>query len=265
MLRGGKIVGKCDPKTTSARAMAEMMIGTELTSPQRVGPAIEGAPMLELAYLSTTSDDPFATNVKAANLTVRAGEIVGIAGVAGNGQAELLAALSGEALVAVPDMVKIEGRPVGHLGPRARREMGMSFVPEERLGRGTVPEMTLTDNALLSGYMVGEFAMVGGGVVRFDRAQVYAEKVIKAFNVAARGSGSLARSLSGGNLQKFIIGREMMFKPRLLIVAQPTGASMPARPHRSIRPSSTWRARARRSWSCRRISTNCSNSAIAWR
>ncbi len=222
VLRGGRLVGECDPKTTSARAMAEMMIGTELTSPQRVGPAVTGAPMLELVNLSTTSEHPFATNVKAANLTVRAGEIVGIAGVAGNGQAELLEALSGEALLPVPDMVRIEGKPVGHIGPRDRREMGMSFVPEERLGRGTVPDMSLADNALLSGYMVGEFSMVNGGVVRSERAQTYAGKVIKAFNVAARGHGSLARSLSGGNLQKFIIGREMMFKPRLLVVAQPT-------------------------------------------
>jgi simple sugar transport system ATP-binding protein len=222
VLRGGKVVGKCDPKMTSARAMAEMMIGTELSSPQRLGPAVEGAPMLELVRLSTTSIDPFATNVKAANLTVRAGEIVGIAGVAGNGQAELLAALSGEDILPDPNMVKIEGKPVGHVGPRERRMMGMSFVPEERLGRGTVPEMTLADNALLSGYMVGEFAMLSSGMVRSDRAQDYAAKVIKTFNVAARGHHSLARSLSGGNLQKFIIGREMMFKPRLLVVAQPT-------------------------------------------
>jgi simple sugar transport system ATP-binding protein len=222
VLRGGRIVGKCDPKTTSARAMAEMMIGTELSSPQRVGPAVEGAPMLELVDLSTTFDDPFATNVKGASLTVRAGEIVGIAGVAGNGQAELLSALSGEVPVPVPGMIKIEGRPVGHLGPRDRRIMGMSFVPEERLGRGTVPEMTLADNALLSGYMVDAFSMVNRGVVRFDRAQSFARDVIAAFNVAARGHGSMARSLSGGNLQKFIIGREMLFNPRLMIAAQPT-------------------------------------------
>jgi simple sugar transport system ATP-binding protein len=222
VLRGGRVVGDCDPKTTSARAMAEMMIGSELSSPKRLGDAVPGAPMLKLVKLSTTSDDPFATNVKSANLTVCAGEIVGIAGVAGNGQAELLAALSGEELVPVPGMIEIEGRPVGHIGPRDRRAMGMAFVPEERLGRGTVPEMTLSDNALLSGYTVEELRMVEGGMVRADRTQGFAATVIKAFNVAARGHGSLARSLSGGNLQKFIIGREMLFKPRLLVVAQPT-------------------------------------------
>jgi ABC-type uncharacterized transport system ATPase subunit len=222
VLRGGRVVGKCDPKTTSARSMAEMMIGTELSSPKRLGDAVPGAPMLRLANLSTTSDHPFATNVKAANLTVCAGEIVGIAGVAGNGQAELLAALSGEELVSVPGMVEIEGRPVGHIGPRDRRGLGMAFVPEERLGRGTVPEMTLSDNALLSGYTVDDLGMVKSGMVRADRTQGYASRVIKAFNVATRGHASLARSLSGGNLQKFIIGREMMLKPRLLVVAQPT-------------------------------------------
>jgi len=222
VLRGGRVVGECDPKTTSARAMAEMMIGTELSSPKRLGDAVAGAPMLRLNNLSTTSDHPFATNIKSANLSVCAGEIVGIAGVAGNGQAELLAALSGEELVPVPGMIEIEGRPVGHIGPRDRRGYGMAFVPEERLGRGTVPEMTLSENALLSGYTVDILGMVKSGMVRSVQTQGYASRVIKTFHVAARGHGSVARSLSGGNLQKFIIGREMMLEPRLLVVAQPT-------------------------------------------
>ena len=178
--------------------------------------------MLELSHLSTTSEDPFAVNVADASLTVRPGEIVGIAGVAGNGQAELLAALSGEERMPVPAMIRIDGRPAGNLGPRERRRIGMAFVPEERLGRGAVGELSLADNALLSGYARPEMAMVRHGMVRFERARQFAERIIAAFGVAARGHRSRAQSLSGGNLQKFIIGREIMQKPRLLVVGQPT-------------------------------------------
>lgn len=221
VLRGGKLAAFCDPATTSARQMAEMMIGSELTSPNRHPEALsEGEALLEIHGLHTTSNDPFATNVKDAALSVRAGEIVGIAGVAGNGQAELLSALSGEVLLPEPGMVRICGQAAGHMGPRARRRLGLAFVPEERLGRGAVPEMTLADNALLSGY--GSGGLVRRGLVRFGKTRRTAEKIIERFGVSARGYGSQARSLSGGNLQKFIIGREIMQKPRLLIVAQPT-------------------------------------------
>jgi len=197
------------------------MIGSELNSPQRATISNgHTAHLLEVTHLSTTSDDPFATNVDDVSFSVHAGEIVGIAGVAGNGQSELLAALSGEEVVAVPDMVRIQGHPVGHLGPRQRRALGLAFVPEERLGRGAVPEMSLADNALLSGY--GNRGMVRGGLVRFERTRRFAELIIDAFDVSTRSHSSEARSLSGGNLQKFIIGREILQKPRLLIAGQPT-------------------------------------------
>ncbi|HVI50396.1 MAG TPA: ABC transporter ATP-binding protein [Candidatus Sulfotelmatobacter sp.] len=221
VLRGGRVAASCDPRVTSARDMAEMMIGSELTTPDRRAETLaEGEALLQVSGLFTTSDDPFATNIKGASLSVRAGEIVGIAGVAGNGQTELLSALSGEVPLPKPEMVSICGTPAGHLGPRARRRLGLAFVPEERLGRGAVPDMTLADNALLSGY--GSGGLVRRGLVRFGRTKRHADRIIERFGVAARGHGSQARSLSGGNLQKFIIGREIMQKPRLLIVAQPT-------------------------------------------
>lgn len=221
VLRAGKVADFCDPRVTSAKKMAEMMIGSELTAPNRKNDhAAEGEALLRIENLFTSSDDPFATNVKGANLAVRAGEIVGIAGVAGNGQAELLSALSGETPLPKADMVRICGTPAGHFGPRARRRLGLAFVPEERLGRGAVPDMTLADNALLSGY--GSGGLVRRGLVRFGRTKRHADRIIERFGVAARGHASQARSLSGGNLQKFIIGREIMQRPRLLIVAQPT-------------------------------------------
>ncbi|MBP2310954.1 ABC transporter ATP-binding protein [Azospirillum soli] len=220
VLRGGRVVGDCDPRQETARSLAEMMIGTELSTPERIPQGQAGAPKLQVRHLSTTSDNPFATNLKDVSFEVRAGEILGIAGVAGNGQAELMAALSGEELVPDPGSVNIEGRPVGHLGPRERRELGLAFVPEERLGRGAVPELSLSENALLSGY--AREPLVRSGLVHFGRARSYAERIIGAFNVVTHGHRAEARSLSGGNLQKFIIGREILQKPRLLVVGQPT-------------------------------------------
>lgn len=220
VLRGGRVVGACDPRLETARGLAELMIGSELSSPERPPQGATGAARLSVRHLSTTSDNPFATNLKDVSFEVRAGEILGIAGVAGNGQAELMAALSGEVLVADPASVVIEGARAGHLGPRARRALGLAFVPEERLGRGTVPELSLSDNALLSGY--ASETLVTGGMVRFGRARAYAETIIKGFNVVTHGHRAEARSLSGGNLQKFIIGREILQRPKLLIVGQPT-------------------------------------------
>ncbi len=115
--------------------------------------------------LTLPADDPFGTSLADINLTVRAGEIVGIAGVSGNGQKELMAALSGERTLASADTVTLLGTPAGRLDAAQRRALGFAFVPEERLGRGAVPEMSLADNALLTAYRQG---MVARGFVRAD-------------------------------------------------------------------------------------------------
>lgn len=224
VLRAGRVVGNCDPRTETARSLAEMMIGASLPPtrrpPAEAAAANDAAPRLEIRRLSTLEgDDPFATCLKDVSLQVRAGEILGIAGVAGNGQAELLSALSGETLSA-PDCVLIDGKPAGALGPRRRRDLGMGFVPEERLGRGAAPELSLAENALLSAH--ARLGMVRRGLIRGGKARAFAERVIDVFNVAAHGHHAEARSLSGGNLQKFIIGREVLQNPRLLVVGQPT-------------------------------------------
>ena len=151
---------------------------------------------------------------------VKAGEVVGIAGVSGNGQKELLYALSGEDTRCKPSMIQVFGQDAGRMGPAARRALGVHFVPEERLGRGAVPGMALADNALLTA--AHSQHMVAGGFLRFERARDFAQRCIEAFNVKSGGPGAAAKSLSGGNLQKFIVGREIDAAPRLLIVSQPT-------------------------------------------
>jgi len=150
---------------------------------------------------------------------VRGGEILGIAGVSGNGQKELLAALSGERTVPSAKAIVLNGENVGRLDAAGRRALGLAFVPEERLGRGAVPEMSLSENALLTAHRQ---ELTHRGFIRFDAARAYARATIERFKVKAPGPSAAARSLSGGNLQKYIVGREILQGPRVMIAAQPT-------------------------------------------
>jgi simple sugar transport system ATP-binding protein len=220
VMRAGRVVGSCDPRRESPRHLAELMIGTTLPEAHRQGQTTPGDVRLAVAHLETRSVAPYAMNVRDASFEVRAGEILGIAGLAGSGQAELLAALSGEAPSAPADAIRIDGRPAGALDAAARRALGLAFVPEERLGRGAVPPMTLADNAVLTGWRMRDLAR--GGWIDRRAARREADAVIGALDVKARGAEAEAGSLSGGNLQKFIVGREIAQAPGVMIVAQPT-------------------------------------------
>jgi len=218
ILRLGQVVGTCDPRETSARKMAEMMVGTVLHVPSRPAAPV-GEVVLELASLSAPPPRQFGTALKEISLTVRNGEVLGIGGVAGNGQDELLLALSGE-MRSAAGMVKLRGTPIGHLMPNARRKLGLLTAPEERMGHAAAPDMSLTENAILTGAIRED--LTNRGFLRWARARSFAEAVIKTFDVRTPGPGSAARSLSGGNLQKFVIGREIMQRPDVLVVNQPT-------------------------------------------
>ncbi|SLN45156.1 Galactose/methyl galactoside import ATP-binding protein MglA [Pseudoruegeria aquimaris] len=218
ILRLGKVVGECTPREVSARDMAEMMVGTTLHVPTREA-GKGGEVLLKVSGLSVASTTPFGTTLKNVHFEVRAGEVLGIGGVAGNGQDELLAALSGETL-APPDAVSLRGRPIGQLGPNARRRIGVLAAPEERLGHAAAPDMSLTENALLTGVIREELAT--GGFVNWPKTRSFAERIIAAFDVRTPGPDNAARALSGGNLQKFVIGREILQKPDVLVVNQPT-------------------------------------------
>jgi simple sugar transport system ATP-binding protein len=219
VLRHGKVTAHCKPKEETPKSLAEMMIGSELPVCHRTEPVKSEEICLEVNGLSVTSPDPHGTNLENVEVKVRKGEIFGIAGVSGNGQHELLAAINGETLASRADMIRVNGNDVARLGPTGRRQLGLAFVPGERLGRGAVPEMSLSDNALLTGYLSG---FVQGGFVSYDKVRDFATKVRERFDVRSAGIHSEAKSLSGGNLQKFIIGREIMFDPQLLVLAHPT-------------------------------------------
>jgi ABC-type uncharacterized transport system ATPase subunit len=220
VLRGGKLIGSCDPREATARQLAEMMIGTTLNTPTREKVA-EGDVRLKVQGLSLPSEEQFGVDLENVSLVVRAGEILGIAGVAGNGQIELMEALIGERLAPVPDQIQMDGVPVGHDGPKARRERGMCFVPEERLGHATVPGMSLWENTLLSAAGSG-VDLAKRGIISLPAANKFANQVVADLNVKTASVRSAARSLSGGNLQKFIMGREILMQPGVLIASQPT-------------------------------------------
>jgi len=219
ILRGGRVTGNADPRSESTSSLARMMIGRDLPVCEHPPGSGEGEESLVVAGLSRDSEDQFGTDLRDIQLDVRAGEIVGIAGISGNGQRELLAALSGEAPGGEAGEVRLHGRRVGRLGAGARRALGLAYVPEERLGRGAVPAMSLAENALLTAH---RFGMVRHGLVRRPAVEEFAERCVRDFDVRCGGIGAEAKSLSGGNLQKFIVAREILQRPRVLIAAQPT-------------------------------------------
>lgn len=218
ILRRGKVVATCTPRERSAREMAELMVGATLTPPARAA-QIKGETALEVEGLSVASPIPFGTSLKDISFRVAKGEVLGIAGVAGNGQDELLLALSGE-LRAAPQAVRIHGKPMGGAGPNGRRAAGLVAAPEERLGHAAAPDMSLVENALLSGAV--RKGLVKGGFIDWAGAGSFAAGIVKDFDVRTPGTHVAARALSGGNLQKFVVGRELSQDPGVIVINQPT-------------------------------------------
>ena len=240
ILRQGRKVASADPAEETSRSLAALMMGEEL--PDRVLASVVGASvdtnstpagmavtkeadssssvLLRLDDLSWAARDGGSISLHSICLEAVAGEIIGIAGVAGNGQDELLSVIAGEKPALLDSAVMLEGKSVGHLGAAERRRRGLCCVPEERLGHAAVPDMTLSENAFLTGYLRQPLRKLG--LVSKKRAKQAATTVIDRFKVACNGPSSQARSLSGGNLQKFIVGREILQSPSVLVVAQPT-------------------------------------------
>ena len=221
VLRGGRVTGVCNPGEESNASLSRLMIGAE--PPQLIHrPQQPGVPVLQVQGLSLPRADQFGVDLLGLDLQVRAGEVVGLAGVSGNGQREFLYALSGEDMRAAAGAIRISGTNAGALHPGARRKLGLHFVPEERLGRGAVPGLGLARNLLLTRQEAISHPRWGGDWIRVHALEQQAAGIIARFNVKAGGPRALARSLSGGNLQKFIVGREIDAAPRLFIVSQPT-------------------------------------------
>lgn len=222
VLRNGRVVGHVEMDSTSPNQLASLMTGHQLPSYTRRAKS-PGKVVLSVKELNTTPRHLDEMPLQDIDFEVCAGEIVGIAGISGNGQGELLDVLSGERYVHGSDVVQLMGKPVGGLSPRQRRRHGLAYVPEERLGHGAVPEMSLEDNLLLtSNDQRSTLPLTRWGLIRTDEVRNRTRAIVNSFRVKAAGSESLASSLSGGNLQKFIVGRELAQQPNVLVVAQPT-------------------------------------------
>ncbi len=221
ILRAGRVTGHVDPREHDAHDLARMMIGRDMPEITPAAAVETGEKRLELIGLDHRPDDPFAVALKKVTLEVKAGEILGIAGISGNGQAELCSIISGETRLGreATDRIFMMGTDVGRLDAAARRSLGFAFVPEDRLGRGAVPELSLVLNGILTAHPLD---LVKNGLIDRSAAKTFAETCIRDFDVRTPGPEAEAGALSGGNLQKFIVGREIMLAPKLLFVAQPT-------------------------------------------
>ncbi len=217
VMRAGQVTGEVDPSKETNASLSRLMIGKEPPELQRAVPAL-GDVALSVKGLSVPKQDPFGVNLHDINLELRAGEILGIAGVSGNGQQALMAVLSGEDPRAEPGQVSLFEHDIGRASPRMRRHLGLNSVPEERLGRGAVPTLSLAHNTLLT----RTDAIGPGGWLRVQGIKGMTLELIDRFKVKASGPEAPAKSLSGGNLQKFIMGREIDAEPRVLLVSQPT-------------------------------------------
>ena len=218
ILRRGQKVATCTPAETTARALAEMMVGASFEAPQKQTAPV-GDIILEVCGLSIPALDTFGKSLKDISFKVHAGEVLGLGGVAGNGQDELLSALSGERSCASA-MVKMKGQEIGAFDPIARRALGIFSAPEERLGHAAAPNMSLVENAVMTG--ADRQSLVQNGFLNWTKAKIFTEDIIARFDVRTPSADNAARSLSGGNLQKFVIGREVMQNPEVLVVNQPT-------------------------------------------
>jgi general nucleoside transport system ATP-binding protein len=220
VMRDGRVVGRVQTKDTNAAELARLMVGREvLLRVEKPEPKI-GEAELELKNLSVF-DSAGGKRVNDVSFEVRRGEIVGIAGVEGNGQTELIEALAGLVDPArMTGQINFEGRDLKSLGARVRRELGIAHIPEDRHRRGLLLDFSLAENSILGVHYrppIAAYAFIDENAV-----QRRATEIIQGFDVRPPNAALPARALSGGNQQKLIIGREYHVAPKLLLVSQPT-------------------------------------------
>jgi simple sugar transport system ATP-binding protein len=219
IIRRGKLIGVVDVKKTSQAEMASMMVGRPVSFTVEKKPAQVGRVILELYDLKVMNSKKML-GVKGVNLSVKSGEIVGIAGVDGNGQTELIEAITG--LIPVESgTIVLDGNDITNASVRKRNEIGLGHIPEDRQKHGLVMESSIFNNVAIKEFYHPPFSK--HGILDADYLEHYAQDVITQFDVrSGEGIYSLAGKLSGGNQQKLIVGREVVSDPELLIAVQPT-------------------------------------------
>lgn len=218
VLRNGRVAGEAKPAETSEAELAEMMVGREVALVVEKGPAAPREVVLEVTGL-TAEDRRHQPALRGVDLFVRAGEVLGVAGVQGNGQTELVEVLTG-LRPATSGSVRVLGQDVTNARPRPITELGVAHVPEDRQRDGLVLPFPIFDNLVLCTYYEPPFAK--GPAVQFDQLYDYAERLVGEFDVRTPSIVLPAQNLSGGNQQKVIVAREFSRPIKLLIAAQPT-------------------------------------------
>ena len=225
ILRFGEVSGACDPKKETAASIARMMVGSDVDAIKKDSKESPDEVLLNVSNLSQSATTPFAIPLKNINLNINSGEILGIAGIAGNGQSEFFDVISGEVATNHADKIQIRGHDVGLMSINQRRKLGASFVPEERLGHGAISDFQLSDNMLLARHKSDDvaFQRLGQvGLVWREMVEKATKRVCEIMDVRKADIDPIAGSLSGGNLQKFIIGRELDRQPSVLVINQPS-------------------------------------------
>ncbi len=220
IMRNGEVIDTSSTSNFTAKSLATKMLGQKLDDLKTSYDHIKDEYNFEVNNISCKFNDPFLTDLKNISFKVRVGEIYGIAGVAGNGQSELMDILTGENVNITSGEIIFNKINIQSLGPQKRRDLSISFVPENRLGHSAVPELSLSENILLSQFPKNNF--LKNGIILKNNIDDYANNVIKDFNVITPGNDAKASSLSGGNLQKYVIGREISSNPKMLIISHPT-------------------------------------------
>ena len=216
VLRGGRLVATRETARTSADELAELMVGHQVTRPVREARP-PGAPVIRAENVTVSEQGD--ARLDRVSFSVSEGEILGIVGVSGNGQAALGALLSGTAAPSSGRLV-LGDHEIGHIGPRALIARGVGRIPEDRHAEGTVGELTVWENAVLERLRSPEFSR--WGFVQRDAARDHTSRLIQRFDIRGAEAGTRIRLLSGGNMQKLILGRVLSSEPRFILANQPT-------------------------------------------
>ncbi len=219
VMRRGKLVSVSEIKNENIESLANKMVGQNLKTIKKKKAKTSSDQLIKITNLNFTSEDPFETNLMDINFSVNRGECLGIAGISGNGQSELFQVLSGE-IISEKNSIEFNKNYIGDLNPQERREYLMAFSPEDRLEQAAIPQMKIFENVALNNFKSSKF--FNNGLINENKIKEHSKKIISDFNVNTDNIELKSQFLSGGNLQKLIIGRELITSPDLLICFNPT-------------------------------------------
>ncbi len=219
VMRRGKLVSVSEIKNENIESLANKMVGQNLKTIKKKKTKTSSDQLIKITNLNFTSEDPFETNLMDINFSVNRGECLGIAGISGNGQSELFQVLSGE-IISEKNSIEFNNNYIGDLSPQERREYLMAFSPEDRLEQAAIPQMKIFENVALNNFKSSNF--FNNGLINENKIKEHSKKIISDFNVNTDNIELKSQFLSGGNLQKLIIGRELITSPDLLICFNPT-------------------------------------------